>query len=255
MSMRKIDIATEIDKISAFLRDYLQASGLGKYIIGISGGIDSALSAALAVQGLGPENVCAVLMPYKGSHPDSTADAILLCAHLNIHYETVDISPLVDAYFDRYEPKADNLRRGNMMARLRMCVLYDLSAKYHALVLGTSNQSELMTGYFTQYGDSAAAIEPLGQLYKSEVKAMAKSLGLPAKIIDKTPTADLWPNQSDEAEMGLSYAELDEILWAIRNKAELGSFDQSQVQIVNRLIARSAFKRCPAPMPEAPCSL
>jgi NAD+ synthase len=253
--MRKISFQDEIQNITDFLRSYLQSSGFEKYIIGVSGGIDSALSATLAVKAIGKEKVIGVLMPYKNSHPDSLADGELLCKHLGIKWDIVDITSMVDAYFDVYEKHADSLRRGNWMARTRMCVLYDLSAKYRALVVGTSNQSEYMTGYFTQYGDSAAAIEPIGQLYKSEVWNMARVLKVPEKIINKTPTADLWLDQSDETEMGISYPQLDEILWAISNMDDLDRFDQAILEKVYRLIARSAFKRNPAPMPEAPCSL
>jgi NAD+ synthase len=253
--MRKISFQDEIQNITDFLRSYLQSSGFEKYIIGVSGGIDSALSATLAVKAIGKEKVIGVLMPYKNSHPDSLADGELLCKHLGIKWDIVDITSMVDAYFDVHEKHADSLRRGNWMARTRMCVLYDLSAKYRALVVGTSNQSEYMTGYFTQYGDSAAAIEPIGQLYKSEVWNMARVLKVPEKIINKTPTADLWLDQSDETEMGISYPQLDEILWAISNMDDLDRFDQAILEKVYRLIARSAFKRNPAPMPEAPCSL
>lgn len=255
MNMRKIDSGSEIDKISCFLKNYLLSSGFSKYIIGVSGGIDSALAATLAVKAIGKENVIGLLLPYTSSHPDSTRDGKLLCNHLNIQYQIIDISPIVDAWFDNYEPDADKLRRGNMMARARMCVLFDLSAKYRALVLGTSNLSELMTGYFTQFGDSAAAIEPLGQIYKTEVWQLSRAMGVPSEIVEKIPTADLWAEQSDEQEMGISYQELDEILWAIHNMDELDNFDKIKVNTVYKLIARSAYKRNPAPMPEAPCSL
>ena len=253
--MRKINMMAEIEKISQFLSDYLISSGLKKYILGVSGGIDSALSAALAVKAVGKQNVIGLLLPYRSSHPDSVNDAKLLCKHLDIEYQTIDISPMVDAWFDTYEQEASSLRRGNLMARSRMCVLYDLSAKYNALVLGTSNLSEIMTGYFTQFGDSAAAIEPLAQLYKTEIWQMSKELGIPAKLIAKVPTADLWAEQSDEQDLGIKYLELDEILWAIHNMEDLDNFDDSRVKTVFKLIARSAFKRNPAPIPEAPCSL
>ncbi|MCK9557865.1 MAG: NAD+ synthase [Candidatus Cloacimonetes bacterium] len=253
--MRKIDTSAEIEKIKVFLRDYLTSSGHQKYIVGVSGGIDSALSAALATLAIGKENVIGLLLPYRNSHPDSSADAKILCQTLDIEYQTIDISPMVDAWFDNYEPDANHLRRGNLMARSRMCVLYDLSAKYRALVLGTCNLSEIMTGYFTQFGDSAAAVEPLAQLYKTEVWQMAKEMEIPQKIIDKIPTADLWPQQSDEADMGISYADLDAILWAIHSMQDLDTFDVDKVKTVYKLIARSAFKRNPAPVPEAPCYL
>lgn len=253
--MRKIDFHSEIEKISAYLRVYLQASGHQKYVVGISGGIDSALSAALAVKAIGKSQVIGVFMPYRGSNPASHEDAELLCKHLDIQSFTIDISPMVDAYFDVHEKDANALRRGNWMARVRMCVLFDLSVKHRALVLGTTNQSEFMTGYFTQYGDSAAAVEPLARLYKTEVWDISRALGLPEKIISKIATADLWENQSDEQELGISYQKLDEILWAIHNMDDLDSFDQSQVNTVYKLIARSAYKRNPTPVPEQPCSL
>ena len=253
--MRKLDYKNEIVKISSFLETYLTASGFKKLIIGISGGIDSALSAALAVKAIGKENVIGVLMPYKLSNPESLQDGKILCSHLDITYKVVDISKMVDAYFEANDPEADKLRFGNWMARTRMCVLFDLSAKYDALVVGTTNQSELMTGYFTQYGDSACAIEPIGKLYKSEVWEMARTLGIPNKLIEKTPTADLWENQSDENEMGISYAELDQILYSISKNKSLEQFPDSQVNLVYRLIARSSFKRLPPPFPEDPCCL
>jgi len=253
--MRKIDFNSETQKISAFLKDYLLASGHQKYILGVSGGIDSALSAALAVQALGKSQVIGALMPYRGSSPESQKDAELLCKHLGIQSLNIDISPMVDTYFDAHEQDAAALRRGNWMARIRMCVLFDLSVKHRALVLGTTNQSEFMTGYFTQHGDSAAAIEPLAQLYKTEVWQMSRALGLPEKIINKIPTADLWEDQSDEQEIGISYPVLDEILWAIRNMDDLEGFDQSHVNKVYTLIAKSSYKRNLSPMPEQPCSL
>ncbi|HOH96947.1 MAG TPA: NAD+ synthase [Candidatus Cloacimonadota bacterium] len=253
--MRKLDYQAEIDRISAFLRDYSAHSGFGRYIIGVSGGIDSALSAALAVQALGSERVIGVLLPYRDSHPDSTAHGRLLCQTLGIQTLLVDISPMVDAYFEQLEPDADPLRRGNFMARMRMSVLFDLSAKHSALVVGTSNQSELMTGYFTQYGDSAAAIEPIGQLYKTEVWEMARHLNIPECIINKAPTADLWQDQTDEAEMGIEYRILDAILYAIKQGSSLDSFAPEKVKKVQELIRRSEFKRLNPPMPEAPCSI
>lgn len=253
--MRKIDFHNEINKISAFLKAYLKASGHQKYIFGNSGGIDSALSAALAARAIGKSRVIGVSMPYRGSSAESGKDACLLCEHLDIQSLTIDISPMVDAYFDVHEPDANVLRRGNWMARVRMCVLFDLSVKHQALVLGTTNQSEFMTGYFTQHGDGAAAVEPIAQLYKTEVWNMSRVLGLPERIISKTPTADLWQDQSDEEEIGISYHKLDEILWAIYNMDDLDGFDQSQVNMVYKLIARSAYKRIRIPMPEPPCSL
>ncbi len=253
--MRKIDYNKEMSKICSFLKDYLTSSGLTKYIIGVSGGIDSALSAALAVKAIGGKNVIGVMMPYRLSNPTSLEDGLSLCKSLGIAHEVIDISPMVDAWFANREPEANQLRRGNWMARTRMCVLYDLSAKYGALVVGTSNQSELMTGYFTQFGDAACALEPIGQLYKTEVWEMSKLMCIPKQIIDKTPSADLWEDQSDEAEMGISYSDLDEILYAIHHMQDTGGFDPQKLKTVYRLIAKSQYKRMAPPLPEQPCSL
>jgi NAD+ synthase len=157
---------------------------------------------------------------------------------------------MTDSYFDTYAPDAVALRRGNWMARIRMNVLYDLAAKHNALVLGTGNRTELMVGYCTQYGDSACAFEPIGHLYKTEVWAMSTALGLPDKVINKTPTADLWEGQSDEAELGISYPELDAILMAISANQPLQSFSTQHVTKVNKLIRNSAFKRIMPPILE-----
>lgn len=247
--MRKIDLRTEINRITDFIRNYVKSSGLENVVIGLSGGIDSSLSASLAVQALGKENVLGVMLPWKNSSPDSYNDALLLAKQLEIHHEKIDITPMVEAYFSAYQPDADTLRLGNWMARTRMCVLYDLSAKYRGLVLGTSNRTELMVGYFTQYGDGACAFEPIGHLYKTEVWQMAEILGIPDKIIRKVPTADLWAEQTDEGELGLYYHQLDEILYALTegklSKAAVirTGFTAEQVDRVIHLMNRSGFKR------------
>lgn len=247
--MRKLDLNVETERILGFIREYLAASGFQKLIIGLSGGVDSAVSAALAVRALGKENVIAVLLPYKSSHPDSLADAETLAQQLQIEYHVVEITAMTDAYFETYEPQATPLRRGNWMARTRMCVLFDLSAKYRALVLGTSNRTELLVGYFTQFGDSACALEPIGHLYKTEVWQLARLLNIPAKIVDKVPTADLWQGQSDEADLGMRYPELDEILYTLTeldinaDASENMQFPKEKYARVEKLIRNSAFKR------------
>ena len=236
-------------RIVDFIIQQLSQAGYKRIVVGLSGGIDSAVTAALCVKALGKDKVKAVMLPYRKSHPDSLNHAQLLADKLGIDYEIVDISPMVDAYFDTYEPEADQLRRGNRMARERMCVLYDLSAKYDALVAGTGNRSELMIGYCTQYGDSACAFEPIGHLYKTEVKALAAVLGIPEEIIEKNPTADLWEAQTDEAEMGISYAKLDKVLYnyldLAKNKEELleEGFTEAEIEKVMHLIKVSEFKR------------
>ncbi len=254
--MRNLDLNKEKDRITCFIRAYLQSAGFGKVVLGLSGGVDSAVCCALAVEALGRENVIAAMLPYKTSHPDSLADALNLATLLGIEHHTIDISPMADAYFNRYEPQAGSLRRGNWLARTRMCVLFDLSARHRALVLGTSNRTELMVGYFTQFGDSACAMEPIGHLYKTEVWQLARLLGIPDKIVAKTPTADLWSGQSDEADLGLSYPVLDEILYALTeldvNARASENLDHPAelYQKVDRMITASAFKRKMPPLLE-----
>jgi len=247
--MRKIDLRAEINRISDFIRNYVRNSGMDNVVIGLSGGIDSSLSAALAVQALGKEHVYGVMLPWKNSNPASFNDALLLAEQLQIHHEKIDITPMVDAYFNNYQPDANPLRLGNWMARTRMCVLYDLSAKYHGLVVGTSNRTELLVGYFTQHGDGACAFEPIGHLYKTEVWQMAEILNIPEIIIRKVPTADLWAGQTDEGELGLFYPQLDEILYATTEEKLSKSgiiqkgYTAEQIDKVIQLMKRSEFKR------------
>ncbi len=247
--MRKLDLTIEIQSAAQFIRDYVQSSGLANVVIGLSGGIDSSLSAALAVKALGKEHVYGAMLPWENSSPASYNDALLLAQHLGMHHEKIEITPMVKAYFDNYAAKADNLRLGNWMARTRMCVLYDLSAQYKGLVVGTSNRTEILVGYFTQHGDGACAFEPIGHLYKTEVWQMAALLGIPQQIIDKTPTADLWANQTDEDEIGIKYSRLDAILYSLteENKSTEDiikeGIPRSQVHRVIELMNKTVFKR------------
>jgi NAD+ synthase len=245
-----INYTNEIDRITMFIADYCQSTGYNKLVIGLSGGIDSALSAALAVRALGSENVFGINIPYKLSHPDSANDALLVAECLNISFKTIDLSPMTDSYFDTYAVKADKLRRGNWMARIRMNVIYDYAAERNALVVGTGNRTELMVGYCTQYGDSACAFEPIGHLYKTEVWEMARVLQLPDRVINKTPTADLWEGQSDEAELGMRYADLDAILMFLTEGIITQIYTKAQIEKVRKLIKRSEFKRIMPPIPE-----
>ncbi len=254
--MRKRNLELEIIRIVDFMRDILKQSGLSKLVIGLSGGIDSALSAALAVQAVGKENVIGVMLPYKASSQASFNDAKEVADTLGIEYHKVDITPMVDAYFSTYDQSADALRQGNCMARMRMIVLYDFSAKYRALVVGTGNKSELLTGYCTQYGDSACAFEPIGHLYKSEVWEMARMLKVPEVVIKKKPTADLWSDQTDEQEMGISYHKLDQVLYL---RYELGlnkkviieqGISEEELSLVENLYNKSKFKRVMPPILE-----
>lgn len=254
--MRNIDLKSEKQKTISFIKAYFNDAGFSKGIIGLSGGVDSSLVAYLAVEALGKENVLGVLMPYKTSRDDSFEDGKLVAETLGIKYIVRAITPMVDAYFDTYEPNADRLRKGNMKARARMCTIYDLAAKEHALVLGTGNKTELLLGYVTQFGDGACALEPLGCLYKSEVWKLAEMMGVPKNIIEKPPTADLWEGQTDEEELGLSYADADEILYALYeknlSKKTLFSqgFTEEQIQLIISIVEKNRFKQSVPPNPE-----
>ncbi len=231
-----------------FLRDEISNAGFSKAVLGLSGGIDSAVAAYLAAEALGAENVLAVLMPYRTSSPKSAADAMLVVERLGIRHELVEITPMVDPFLD---DTMDPLRRGNVMARQRMIVLYDRSAREKALVVGTSNKTEILLGYGTQYGDTACALNPLGDLYKTQIWQLAAALDVPREIIEKRPTADLWEGQTDEQELGFSYALADRLLHAMvdeqRNDADLAErgFEPHLIQKVRRMVQRNQFKRVP----------
>jgi NAD+ synthase len=236
--------------LTGFLRDETRQAGFERCAVGLSGGIDSAVTASLAAAALGKENVLAVMMPYRTSSPESLGDARLMIDHLGVRSETVDISPMVDGYVGT-GGTFDRLRAGNIMARQRMIVLYDLSARDHALVFGTSNKTESLLGYGTLYGDMASAINPLGDLYKTQVWELADFLGIPRRLIEKKPTADLWAGQTDEGELGFSYTEVDRLLYQMiderRSDEELGAagFSQAFIRRVRSLVRNSQFKRRP----------
>lgn len=235
--------------LTAFTANEVRKVGVERVVVGLSGGVDSALSAFLAARALGPENVLALKMPYKTSSTESLEHADLVIAATGIHALTVDISPQIDAYFARF-PEADNMRRGNKMARERMTILYDHSARWQALVLGTSNKTELLLGYGTLYGDMASAVNPLGDLYKTQVWALAEFVGVPRPIVDKQPSADLWTGQTDEAELGFSYREVDELLYLMVDRRcsreELGAlrdWPAGFIDQISRRIMNSQYKR------------
>ena len=234
--------------LTAFVRNEVHKTGLKRAIVGLSGGVDSALSALLAAEALGAEDVLAILMPYKSSHPDSKAHAELVAQQSGIESLLVEITPQIDAYFAKF-PDADARRRGNKMARERMTILYDHSARWNGLVIGTSNKTELLLGYGTLYGDTASAINPLGDLYKTQVWALAEAIGVPLEIVNKEPSADLWTGQTDEGELGFTYREVDKLLYLMVDqrytKPELigAGFSERFVYEVALGIMNSQFKR------------
>ncbi len=234
--------------LTLFIRNEVKKVGLHRVVVGLSGGVDSSLSAMLAAEALGADHVLGVMMPYKSSNEESRAHAELVVEKSGIESVVVDITPQVDAYFDLVTD-ADPRRRGNKMARERMTILYDHSARWNALVLGTSNKTELLLGYGTLYGDMASAINPLGDLYKAQVWALAQYVGVPDVIVQKKPSADLWVGQTDEAELGFSYSEVDGLLFLMvderYSRQELIDADYSEgfVDEVTRRIMNSQFKR------------
>ncbi len=234
--------------LSSFIRDAVETSGTQGVVVGLSGGIDSALSAALAVRALGAERVHAFVLPYRTSRPESEQDARAVAEHLGVALRSIGISPMVDAYF-QLEPEASQERRGNKMARERMTILFDQAKKLDALVLGTSNKTEILLGYSTVFGDNASSLNPLGDLYKCQVRRLARHLELPARIVDKVPSADLWPGQTDEDELGFSYETADEVLYllfdlGLRPEEVIGrGYDEQAVRRIVSLEQRFRFKR------------
>ena len=234
--------------LTSFIRDAVDTSGTQGVVVGISGGIDSSLSAALAVRALGAERVHSFVLPYRTSSPESEQHARAVAEHLGIPPRVIDLSPMVDAYF-AMEPDAPADRRGNKMARERMTILFDQAKKLDGLVLGTSNKTEILLGYSTVFGDNASSLNPLGDLYKCQVRQLSRHLGLPAEIVDKVPSADLWPGQTDEDELGFSYETADEVLYLLfdvglrpEEVIERG-YDEQAVRRIVSLEQRFRYKR------------
>ena len=242
------DVARKI--LTTFLRDEIKKAGASRAVVGLSGGIDSALACFLAAEALGPQSVMAVRMPYKTSSPDALEHAQLVIGKTGVQSTTVEITSMVDPLFDRF-PEADLRRRGNAMARTRMIVLYDQSAAFGGLVVGTGNKTEILLGYTTVFGDSASALNPLGDLYKTQVRQLARAVGVPQPILDKTPTADLWQGQTDEGELGITYEQVDRLLYLIVDlryqpeEAVAAGYERELVERVAALIRSNQFKRMP----------
>ena len=234
--------------LTGFIANEVGKTGMRCVVVGLSGGIDSALAATLAAEALGPQNVHAVIMPYRSSNPESQAHAELVVRSAGIGSQVVEITPMVEAYFAAF-PEADQMRRGNKMARERMTILFDHSARLGALVLGTSNKTELLLGYGTLYGDMASAINPLGDLWKTQVRALARHVGVPEAIVQKQPSADLWAGQTDEQELGFTYERVDQVLHLLVDRryeipeVVAAGFDEAFVRAVARRIQTSQYKR------------
>ena len=248
--MNKLDLnLKEVhNELVEFLRENFKKAGFSKAVLGLSGGIDSALVAYLLRDALGKENILAIMMPYKSSNPDSLNHAKLVIEDLKINSKTTEITDMIDAYF-KNEKEASSLRMGNKMARERMSILFDYSSKENALVVGTSNKTEIYLGYSTQFGDSAYALNPIGDLYKTNIWDLSRYLKIPNELIEKKPSADLWEGQTDEQEMGLTYKEADQVLYRMleeNKKVEevlAEGFNKDLVDNIVRRMNRSEYKR------------
>lgn len=248
--LHNLDINTAFARevLVRFIRDALTRVGFEHAVLALSGGIDSAVAAYLTAEAMGPQNVRVIRMPYSASSPESLSHAQLVIDDLGVQHDTVDITPMVDPLFERF-PDISDMRRGNVMARQRMIVLYDQSAAFDALVVGTSNKTETLLGYSTLFGDSAAAIHPIGDLYKYQVRQLARALGVPEVIVGKAPSADLWAGQTDEGELGYSYDAADQVLYLLVDRrytldeVVAEGFERGLVERIWRTVRVTHYKR------------
>ena len=248
----EIDPATTVDLLISFIRAQMAQTGYARIVLALSGGVDSATVAFLCARAIGPESLLAVRLPYRTSSADSETDALRVVEALGCRTERFDITPMVEPLLADIGPGDDEalrIRRGNVLARQRMIVVYDRSAAFDALVAGTSNKTEALLGYTTQFGDAASAFAPIGDLYKSQLRAVAEHLGVPAEVIAKPPSADLWPGQTDEAELGHPYDLLDRTLFALVDRrwtlerCVAAGLDRELVSWVATRVARTEYKR------------
>ncbi|MBL7084830.1 MAG: NAD+ synthase [Candidatus Omnitrophica bacterium] len=247
MRQLKIDSTKVKQKLLRFIRNQTKQAGFTKVVVGLSGGLDSSLVLYLCCCALGKDNVFALILPYKITTSETISCAKLIARKYQVKTRFIGITEQIDIYFKDF-PHADKIRRGNKMARERMSILYDQSKDLDALVVGTSNKTEILLGYGTVYGDVACAFNPLGGLYKTQIRQLAQDAGIPAQIIKQTPTAGLWPGQTDEGELGVTYAKVDRLLYYLVDKKfsdkkliRLG-FKKSLIEKVKKRIAANAFK-------------
>ena len=250
-----LTINTEVARqiLTGFIKSEVSRVGFSRIVINLSGGLDSALSCALAAEALGPENVLALRLPYRTSSRDSLDHAQLMIDQFNVQNKTFDISGMVDPLIES-DPQMSNTRKGNIMARSRMIALYDQTEALKGLPIGTSNKTEILLGYTTMWGDMASALNPIGDLYKTQVRQLSRAMNIPSVIIDKPPSADLWLGQTDEGELGFTYEQVDKLLYLLVDQrysaqecVEEG-FDQSFVEAVTTRIRRNQFKRMMPPV-------
>lgn len=257
MNHTKIDLTINTDTarqiLTGFIHSEVTRAGFSRVVVNLSGGLDSSLSCYLAAEALGAENVLALSLPYKSSTPDSSQHAKMVIETLGVQSLTIPITGMVDALIDNF-PEINRIRQGNIMARVRMIVLFDQSEAFHGLAVGTGNKTEILLGYTTLYGDSACAINPLGDLYKTQVRQLGKAIGIPQVILDKPPTADLWLGQTDEGELGFTYEEVDQLLYLLVDQryrpedcVEAG-FSEGFVRDVIERVRRNQFKRLMPPI-------
>lgn len=248
-----LDVPRVHQTLVDFLRMEVARAGFARGVVGVSGGLDSAVACFLAAEALGPENVLAMRLPFRTSSPESLEHAALVIEQTGVRSETYPITPMADLFLASI-PEDQPVRRGNVLARLRMIVLYDRSADFRGLVIGTGNKTEIYLGYTTLFGDSACALNPIGDLYKTQVRQLARGLGVPEVILTKAPSADLWPGQTDEGELGFTYARVDQLLALLVDEGASpeacidAGFDRAFVQAVVERMRRNEFKRLPPPI-------